>query len=427
MASGDWLTPRLVKWGALAGNAAGAAMLLFLYLTARGTVDAYGRALGTDFSVFWNAGHLANTGHAIDAWDVGKFNAAAYATHQAQVPASAWLYPPVFLFVACALALLPYVAALIAWQLLSLGLAGSALTAILKDRRAALIALSTPLTPMLLAHGQNAFLTAALLGFGLVLLDRKPVLAGACFGLLVYKPQLALMLGPALLLGRHWRAIASAGLVALALIAASTLIWGVESWQAFFATLPHSRQYMESGITDFYRSASLFAAARRWGAAVPLAYGVQALGFIAGLMIIVATRKSAPNLRNAAVCVAATLSTPYLLDYDMALAGFGAAFLYAEARRSGFRSYEKSILAFVWIAPWFARPASLYLWLPLGATATVLLAALIARRAGSLVVSEVRGHRFADERLERRLVDLGALRDVDGTPGPAGQAGVEQA
>ena len=402
VASGDWLTRKLATRGALASAAVGVGMLLFLWLTAHGTVDAYGRALGTDFSVFWNAGHLANTGHAVDAWDVGKFNTAAYATHGAQVPASAWLYPPVFLFVAATLALLPYAVALLAWQLVSLGLAGSALAAILKDRRAALVALATPLTPMLLAHGQNAFLTAALLGFGLVLLDRRPVLTGACFGLLVYKPQLALMIGPLLLLGKHWRTIASAALVALALIAASTLIWGVESWQAFLGTLPASRSYMESGITDFYRSASLFAAARRWGAAVPLAYCVQALAFAAALSLIVATRKSPANLRNAAVCVAATLSTPYLLDYDMALAGFGAAFLYAEATRTGFSTYEKSILAFVWIAPWFARPASLYLWLPLGATAMVLLAVLIARRAAS-------GHRHPAVDVQRLPGDVPGL------------------
>ena len=402
MASGDWLTRKLVTWGALASAAVGVATLLFLWLTAHGSVDAFGRALGTDFSVFWNAGHLANTGHAADAWDVGKFNTAAYATHQAQVPASAWLYPPVFLFVACSLAELPYLAALLIWQLMSLGFAGSALSTILGDRRAAMVALATPLTPLLLAHGQNAFLTAALLAFGLVLLDRRPVLAGLCFGLLVYKPQLALMIGPLLLLGRHWRAIATAALIALALIAASTLIWGVESWQAFISTLPASRSYMESGITDFYRSASLFAAARRWGAAVPLAYGVQALGLVAGLLLIVATRKSTTSLRSAAVCVAATLSTPYLLDYDMALAGFGAAFLYAEGIRTGFRSYEKSVLAFVWIAPWFARPASLYLWLPLGATAMVLLAVLIARRAAS-------GHRHPAVDVQRLPGDVAGL------------------
>jgi len=155
---------------------------------------------------------------------------------------------------------------------------------------------------------------------------------------------------------------------------------------------------------------------------------VQALGFMAGLLIIFATRKSSPNLRNAAVCVAATLSTPYLLDYDMALAGFGAAFLYAEGVRSGFLSYEKSILAFIWIAPWFARPASLYLWLPLGAIAMTLLAAMIARRSGSsLFMGEVRRHGFADEGLEGRFINRGALRNVDGSPGPSSKTGVEQA
>ena len=402
MASGDWLTRKLVTWGALGSAALGVGTLLFLLLTAHGTVDAFGRALGTDFSVFWNAGHLANTGHAVDAWDVDKLNAAAFATHEAHVPRSAWLYPPVFLFVAATLALLPYVAALIGWQLASLALAGSALSAILKDRRAALVALATPLTPLLLAHGQNAFLTAALLGFGLVLLDRRPALAGGCFGLLVYKPQLALMIGPMLLLGRHWRAIASAAAVALALIATSALIWGVESWQAFLSTLPNSRRYMETGITDFYRSASLFAAARLWGAGIAAAYAVQALGLLAGLSLIFATRKSPANVRNASVCVAATLSTPYLLDYDIALAGFGAAFLYAEGVRSGFLSYEKSILAFVWIAPWFARPGGHHLHLPLGAAAMLLLAAVIARRAWS-------GHRHSAVDVQRLPGDVTGL------------------
>ena len=42
-------------------------------------------------------------------------------------------------------------------------------------------------------HGQNGFLSAALIGGGALLLDKRPVLAGLCFGALVYKPQLAVM------------------------------------------------------------------------------------------------------------------------------------------------------------------------------------------------------------------------------------------
>ena len=381
VASGDWLTRKRVIGGAFASAVLGIGTLLYLLVTANGSVDAFGRALGTDFSVFWNAGNLANLGRPLDAWDVARLNEAARATHGADVPRSAWLYPPVFLFISAPLALLPYVAALLTWQIISLLLAGAVLAAILKDWRAALIALATPLTPLLLAHGQNAYLTAALLGFGLVFLDRRWLLAGLCFGLLVYKPQLALMLAPMLLVGKRWGVIAVSAFVALAVIAASTGIWGWSAWEAFFATAQNGRRYMESGITDFYRSASLFAGARMLGAGTSLAYVVQGLGLLTGLAMIVATRKSSPNLRNAAVCVAAAASTPYLLDYDIALAGLGAVFLFVEGSRRGFLSYEKSLLAFVWIEPWFARPFGHRFDISLGAITILLLVAAVARRA----------------------------------------------
>ena len=404
MASGEWLTRRRAIGGAIASAAVGVATLLFLLLTSHGTVDSFGRALGTDFSVFWNAGNLANFGRPLDAWDVDKLNAAAQVTHGAEVPRSAWLYPPVFLFVAAPLALLPYVPALLTWQMISLALAAAVLTAILKDRSLALIALATPLTPLLLAHGQNAYLTAALLGFGLVLLDRRPAWAGVCFGLLVYKPQLALMLAPMLLAGRRWGTITAAAAVALGVIAASTLIWGWGAWEAFFGTVPNSRRYMETGITDFYRSASLFAGARLAGAGTGVAYTVQALGLLGGLALILMTRGAEPYLRNGALCVAAALSTPYLLDYDIALAGLGAVFLYAEGVRSGFHSYEKTLLAFVWIEPWFSRPVGHQFDVSLGALTILLLAGAVARRAW----------------LEHRhpAVDVQSLAgDVSGLPG----------
>ena len=58
--------------------------------------------------------------------------------------------------------------------------------------------------------GQNGTWTAALFGGGLSLLERRPLLAGGLLGLLIYKPQLALLIPVALLAGRHWRAFAAA-------------------------------------------------------------------------------------------------------------------------------------------------------------------------------------------------------------------------
>ena len=56
-----------------------------------------------------------------------------------------------------------------------------------------------------LGHGHNGFLTAALIGFALVTLDTRPVLAGVLFGLLAYKPQFGLMIPLVLVATGRWR------------------------------------------------------------------------------------------------------------------------------------------------------------------------------------------------------------------------------
>jgi hypothetical protein len=383
LSSGNWVDRERVTVVAAVSALVGIAMLAFLFATTDNGVDRYGRPIGTDFSVFWNAGHLANSGRAPDAWDPELLNAAARETHGAKVGDSAWLYPPLFLFVASPLAALPYVAALLLWQLLSLGVIASTLAAILKDRRAVLVALASPITPMVLAHGQNAYLTAALMGAGLLLMNRAQPMAGAAFGALIYKPQLGLLIAPLLLLTRSWRAILAAAFVAGALIGGSILLWGVDSWLAFASSLKFGRYFMEQGSVGFHKSASLFAMARQWGASVNLAYGVQAIGVIAAVWLVWRLRSARNYVRAAGICAAVALSSPYFLDYEMALIGVGAAFLYAEARTTGFRDYERTVLAIIWIAPWFSRPAAEYLTFPLSQLVVVALAALAVVRASS--------------------------------------------
>ena len=384
LTSGAWLTRERVTIYAAASGLGALVLLGGLLLTSHGTVDAFGRPVGTDFSVFWNAGRMALGGHAADAWNPQLLNSAARHFHGHDVPDSAWLYPPVFLFVACALALLPYVAALICWQLVSLALAGITAHLVLQDRRATLIALTCPLSAMVLGHGQNSFLTMTLLGLGLLSIDRKPLVAGALFGALIYKPQLALMLAPLLLFGRHWQIMLAAMISALLLSGASALLWGTESWLAFFGSLHFGRTYMEQGLVPFWKSAGLFAMARSWGANVQLAYFVQTIGLVGALILLWRIRHAAAAVRNAGACAAIALSTPYLLDYDMVIVALGAAFLYRDATLSdNFLPGERNALAFIWFAPWFARPAEQFLTLPFGPVATLLLAWMALRRAGS--------------------------------------------
>ncbi|MEO6580989.1 MAG: glycosyltransferase family 87 protein [Sphingomicrobium sp.] len=376
---GGWLTrARILRIAAISG-VIGAGMLAFMWLSRAGSVDRFGSPVGADFTAFWHAGRIALNGSPQAAWDLRSLNAAVHASHGVDY-VTAWLYPPVFLLVAAPLAVLPYLGSLLAWQALSLVALGSTLQAIFGKWTRTLVALASPLTPIVLAHGQNSFLTAALLGAGLLALEARPLAGGAAFGMLVYKPQLALVLGPLLLVRRQWSALAVAALTAIGLVALSYTMFGAESWAAFVESLAGSRRYMEQGAVGLHKSASLFAAVRLWGGGIDAAYFVQALGAIGALALIWRTRSAGADVVAAAACAAAALSTPYLLDYDMAVVGIGAAFLFRASLRTGFRDFEGSALAFIWGAPWFSRPAAEYLLLPLGPVAMLLLAWLAWRR-----------------------------------------------
>ena len=233
LASGVWLTASRVRVIAVISGVLGAAMLAFLLLAGEGTLDPFGQPIGTDFSAFWHAGRIANGGNPAAAWDLETLNAAIRATHVGSDFATAWVYPPVFLLVAAPLAALPYLPALIIWQSLSVALIVWTLKAILRDRLAVLVCLASPLTPMVLGHGQNAFLTSALLGGGLLALTRGRAGRAGLFGALACKPQLALQVAPLLLFTRNWRALIASLLVSAILVGVSLLLWGTGAWLAF--------------------------------------------------------------------------------------------------------------------------------------------------------------------------------------------------
>lgn len=86
--------------------------------------------------------------------------------------------------------------------------------------------------------GQNGALSAAILGMGLVLVPSRPVMAGVCIGLLSYKPHLGLLLPLALGAAGYWRTFAAAAATTVALVLATTMVFGAESWTSFIAQIP---------------------------------------------------------------------------------------------------------------------------------------------------------------------------------------------
>lgn len=387
LSDGAWLTRARMRRIAALSALATTAMLVFLFATAHGTLDRYGRPLGTDFSNVWTAGRMALDGDAARAWVWSAHHAVQQATHHSvAVPFYGWHYPPPFLLVAAALATLPYVWALVLYQAATLAVAVAVVRRIVPGRDTLLIALAAPVVLVCLGHGHNGFLTAALLGAGLLHLDRRPFAAGLLLGCLVYKPQFALLIPPLLLAGGHWRAIGGAALAAAVLTGATLAIWGWPVWQAFFDSLPLTQSIViEQGGTGWHKIMSPFAAIRMWGGGIEAAYAVQG---VVTVLAIVATlwiaRFAAPALRNAAACAAVLIATPYALDYDLVVLGVGAAFLVADGRERGFLPYERSLIALVWAAPLFARQVAEVALIPLGLATMLVVLFLAVRRASVL-------------------------------------------
>ena len=384
MSDGSWLTDQRTRAVAVICGALSLLMLGVLFVTAKGTLDIFGRPLGTDFSDVWTAGHMALHGGAPDVWDWGKHYAAQQATHHSRsVPFYGWHYPPPFLLVAAALALLPYIQALLVWQIATLAAAARQLHRILPYRRTLLFGLTAPVVFVCLGHGQNGFLTGTLLAGGLFLLDRRPLAAGLLLGCLVYKPQFAVIVGPLLLVTGNWRALIGAVVSAGLLIVATLLWWGPAVWDAFFHSLPLTRHVIiEKGATGWEKIQSPFAMIRMWGGGIDVAYAVQALATVGAVGIALwLARKASADLRNAAVMAAAILSTPYVLDYDYVVLDFGMAFLVKDGLQRGFLSFEKSLLALVWLAPLFARQLAQVSLIPLGQATAVIVIWLALRRA----------------------------------------------
>jgi hypothetical protein len=248
------------------------------------------------------------------------------------------------------------------------------------------IALAFPAVFVNLGHGNNGFLTSALLGGMLVLLDKRPNLAGILLGCLVYKPQFGLLAPLVLALTGRWRVIASAAATVVGLTAVTTLVFGVEVWPAFFKWMPFTRVYvLEQGGPGWDKIQSVFSWARMWGGSVPLAYGMHGVAFVvaAGAVIWLWRSQVAYTLQAAGLCIATLLATPYVLDYDLISCSIAIAYLAAAGQQRGFLPYEKTALALLWLVPLIARSIAENFLVPLSVPAMLLIFALILRRAAN--------------------------------------------
>jgi hypothetical protein len=323
-----------------------------------------GRAMrdGVDL---WAGGWLAWHGHLAWLFDPAAYHAFLYSVLQGALPYHLWSYPPSYLLVVGLFDWLPPWPAIltydVAWFLLLavlLRVAGKSWWFI-----AAVLA-SPACLDNLLEH-QNGNLCAALMAAPLLMLPRRPWIAGGLIGLLSFKPQLGVVL-PLFLLRRAPRAALAAAISAVVLGLAALAVFGPASYEGFWTvTRPMMSNVLLTGFPKEFSGGliSVFALIKPLG--LGPAFAVQGAVTLAAIGLAALTRKPA------AVLVLAALASPYLHIYDLTGAAIAAALLVEDALATGFAKGEVIAAFMIWFAP------GLLPWAPQYAHAVPLLLALL--------------------------------------------------
>ncbi|HYM71779.1 MAG TPA: glycosyltransferase family 87 protein, partial [Stellaceae bacterium] len=337
----------------------------------------------TDFVSFYAAGALADAGTPALAYDQAAHLAAEEAVVGRGIEYQFFNYPPVYQALFMPISRLPYLAAFIGFETATLLLYLAVARRILGDYggTALLALIAFPMVWWNIGLGQNAFLTAALFGAATLLVDRRPGLAGICFGALCYKPHFAVLVPLALAAGGHWRVIAAAAATAAVLIALSVAVLGWATWQAFFITAGTSHSMYESGRILFAGFVSPFGAVRLLGGGIALGYAVQAVFAIvaAAIVAIVWWRGASLPARAAVLASASLIASPVSLLYDLMLGTIAACWLLRDGGRAP--GWEKAVVAVMYVFLLGSRYFAETISLPVNTIVATSLLAMATRRA----------------------------------------------
>ena len=324
-------------------------------------------AAGADYMVYWSAARAALAGKfgllADPVAFTDELNRHFHASLIGPFKLLPWMYPPHFLLILLPFALLPFTLSYAVFQLVSFAAAVAAACCFWAgpSRRWSvwLVGLTlAPATSVNVIVGQNGFLTLALLLGGVGLLGRRDFAAGAILGLLIYKPQLAMMVPVALLAAGHWRALAGAAVSASFAVALSAAIFGLAPWWEWLGhTLPGG---LMGGAGDMAWSNegrlwgfSVWACATVLGAPGWLANCAQlAVIVLAAMSTWIAFRGQFGRDRRMAVLLTATLiAAPHSSPYDLVLLAAAVLLVYRDMLDGIAIMPPPTLLLLPWFAP----------------------------------------------------------------------------
>jgi hypothetical protein len=330
--------------------------------------------IARDFPLHWTASYLALTGRAASVYDYPSFKASEQAL--TGISGHPWPYPPTALLIDLPLARLPYFLSLAAWLAVTLGLYLLVLYRTAPHLLTMVWGLAFFGTFQNFYFGQNGFLSAALLGGGLLLLERFPLTGGAVLGLVSYKPHLAALVPLALLAGRRWRALAGTVVSAVGLALASLWVFPADIWVLFLKSMPNTMNDLYGQHEWFFKMPTVYAATRLAGYQVSVAWGVHGPAMLgAGILVVwLWAGKFSPAVRAAGLILGILLFSPHIWFYDLPLLAVALAWLWWEGHTGGWLPLEQTLLLYSWFMPivsfflsvWFKwSTGPLYLIFPL--------------------------------------------------------------
>lgn len=325
----------------------------FWMFTGSGLLDRNGQVIGSDFLCYYAVSHELLQGEYATVYDAAfLYEVEQSIVHSSAIGVFPWPYPPVFFFFVYPFATVPYLTALFLWLFITLGAFLLVLHRIIPHPYTLGLALAFPGTIQNFANGQNGFLSAFLLGLGLLALEKRPLRSGILFGFLIYKPHLGLLLLFALIAGRHWVSLRSASLSATFLITLTILFFGTDCWREFFHTLGHYTGYVQTGVSPWHMMPTIFSGARLFGLSITTAHWVQLFCSVSAIAILMwVWRHHRGPLTYVVLIGCIFLTTPYAFQYDLVLLGLAIAWHGRESLQTRWLAGEKAVLFITWLIP----------------------------------------------------------------------------
>ncbi|HEV2098584.1 MAG TPA: glycosyltransferase family 87 protein [Stellaceae bacterium] len=302
---------------------------------------------------------------------------------------TSWPHPPTILLFLAPLALVPYLMAFLIWELTTLLGYIATIYAIARRSAAIALVLASPFTAANFGNGNVAFLSSSLLGTSLLLLERRPILAGAFIGILTIKPHWGILVPIALVTSGQWRAIGSAIVVAIVFAVASATAFGVTPWLGLPAQIatqavanlsyrPETLSLRYDPRETWYLYQTVFGLARALHFGPVVAWSAQAVSTCGSALIVwlVWRSKTRYSLKAATLAAGVLLATPYGYSTDLTAVAVSIAFLARDQILYGLLKGEELML----LAVAFGLLERGLFHLPIGSVVIMLLMFIILRR-----------------------------------------------